>query len=111
MRDTTEHEAAISTLKGERKTLEAKLTLLDRELRQMQSKNFIEANGITLSDVEMSSGDDKPWFYNIDTFMCWLKKHQILKQFAEWNGYLHYTRDLIAGASKPTPGRMDDIPS
>lgn len=76
------------------------LAMMDRlrmQRRELESKAFIAANRITKADVELSSGDDKPWFGVIDEFVTWLKAQPSHKRFAEWNERIYYTTDLLAG--------------
>ena len=111
MKDTTKNEEALKGLKARRAILQRDIDLMERMLKKNRSQNFIEANDISFSDVEMSSGDDKPYFGSARKFGFWLRNNKCSKRFAEWNGRLHYTSELIVGIYKPTPGRVEYIPS
>ena len=91
----------IEAIDTELTSLEAQLKLLMARRgvlrRQLASKAFIAANGITKADVELSSGDDKPWFGMVSEFVKWLKTQSSHKRFAEWNETIYFTTDLLAG--------------
>lgn len=110
MKDITKLREAVKGLKAQRDILDHDIALAERLLRQMQSQNFIEANGVTARDVELSTRDDKSWFGDIDMFNSWIRTNNCKKRFAEWNGSLHYVSDLLADKFQPTPARIDDVP-
>lgn len=93
--------------------LNAELNKLIAKLRKMKSKQWIETNEVTRDQIEMSSGDDRPWFGHVGEFVKWLKQRRgILKRFAEWNGRIYLTADLLAGRfSGDAPGCVDDLAS
>lgn len=70
---------------------------LSRKRAELASKQFIAANKITKADVEMSSGEGKPWFVTVREFSVWLKKLPTLKRFAEWNERIYFTTDILQG--------------
>ena len=82
---------------------------LERDRRKLRSRAFLLENNLTLADVEMSSGDDRPWFGDVETFAEWLRSHSV-KQWAEWNGMIFRTSDLVAGNMPEAPERVEDLP-
>lgn len=92
------------------KPLLAQRDKLKSDRRVLLSKSFIEANHITKDDVELSSGDNKPWFGQISQFVEWLKAQPAHKRFAEWNETIYFTTDLLAGKMPPDmPTSIDDL--
>lgn len=83
--------------------LAQQLETLRRDLRDAESRKFISANRITKSDVEFRDGDGKPYFSTCWEFSKWLKEHST-KHWAEWNGIIYHTSDLMAGRMDSTPG-------
>jgi hypothetical protein len=76
-----------------------------------ESLIFIDANKIQKSDVEFSSGGDVPYFGQIDVFAKYLRElKRERKPWAEWNGIIYRTSDLLADAMPYTmPGRTNDL--
>ena len=89
--------------------LAEKLERLNRQLADMESRAFIEANKITRADVEMSSGDDKPWLGTVGEFGRWMRTHACSKRWAEWNGRIYFAADLMANRMPDMPGRTSDL--
>ena len=78
------------------KPLAARAEVLNRERRRLQSIAFIEANGVRKDDVEMSSGNGKPWFGTVWEFATWLKTNST-KRFCEWNESIYFTAEIVRG--------------
>mgnify|MGYP001612032416 CR=1 FL=1 len=90
--------------------------LLDRQAalrtkrRELASMAFIEANAITKDDVELSSGDGKPYFTFVHQFVEWLRSKNKCKRFAEWNGTIYFTSDLLSRRMPgDRPARIEDL--
>ena len=64
--------------------------------RKVLAAEWVVANTFTLDEIEMSDGDNKPWFGHIKTFGEWLSENSN-KRFAEWNGRIYFTSELAAG--------------
>lgn len=109
MFDITEFEEALQTLKDKQSVLLHETRGVEREIRRMKSKNFIAANAVSKIDVELSNGDDRPWFGDVFVFTDWLKGRKPLKRFVEWRGRLCFTSELIEGKFKPTDGYVEDL--
>ena len=77
----------IEVIKAKMKPLTARLTQLGIEAQLTESRQFIDTNVITAADVELSEGDDKPYFGHVGTFAEWLTDNST-KRFAEWNSRL-----------------------
>jgi glutathione S-transferase len=93
------------------KPLAEKLDRLTRQLADMQSREFIAVNKITLADVEMSAGVGKPFFGDVRQFTDWMKLRAAFnaKPWAEWNGFIYHASDLLAGRMPDMPGRIRDL--
>lgn len=103
-----EIETEIKNVEAEIAPLSTKLTTLKRQLSDTTSRNFVQANGITKDQVEMSSGDGKPRFGTCWEFGKWLKANSN-KRWAQWNTMIFHTADLVAGRMPDTGGRIDDL--
>ena len=77
--------------------LHERRVVLHREKRLLMSRQFIAINKITRDDVEMSSGDGRPFFGHTTAFIDWLKKRGTTKRFAEWNDKIYFMSDFLAG--------------
>ena len=99
----------IESLKAELEPLQARLSKLERDYRDALSREFIAANQITRDQVETSTKDEsKPWFGHIKEFVKWLGWHPG-KPWAEWNGMIYPTSELLAGRMTDTPALYDHI--
>lgn len=78
------------------RTFSQELDELKRQLKAYEAATFISANKIRREDVELSDGDDKPYFGNITGFIQWLKLNST-KNYAEWNTVIYRQSDLKAG--------------
>jgi hypothetical protein len=100
----------IAALKAEIQPLQDRLNKLARQKRDADSRDFIAANRITRDDVEMSSGDKKPWFGTVWEFGEWLTENS-KKVWAEWNGRIYHAADLVNGRMPDMPGEVDHLPN
>lgn len=82
---------------------------LMRERDQLIAKEWIAASRITKDDVQLSTNDGMPWFGHIVQFGEWLKKQRRRKLFAEWNGRIYYTDDIISGQIRDLPAMIKDL--
>ena len=89
-------ELEIQQIAEQMKPLIARTDVLNRERRRLKSVAFIEANNVRREDVEMSSGDGKPWFGTAWQFGEWLKANSD-KRFCEWNETIYLTAELAEG--------------
>lgn len=106
----TEVKREIMGLKAMIKPLEERLHIVQRERAHIESRIFIAANKINKEDVELSSGEGKPWFGTYVAFGEWLKANNITKPWAEWNGCIYNTSDVMAGRMpNDAPGYVDDL--
>ena len=81
---------------------------LERIYHDALSTEFIAANQITKDQIEPSDGEDKPWFGTISEFVKWLGWHPG-KPWAEWNGRVYRTSDLLENRMPDTPAIYDHI--
>jgi hypothetical protein len=107
-RDVLGVQREIEEAKQTIRPLAKKLERLNRQLADMESRAFIEANKITRADVEMSAGDGKPWFGTVTEFGLWMRTHGS-KRWAEWNGRIYHAADLMAGRMPDMPGCANDL--
>jgi hypothetical protein len=64
---------------------------LRKARRELLSKQFIEKHKPTFGEVEMSSGEGKPYFGHVWSFTHWMKENNIDKRFCEWNTMVYLT--------------------
>ena len=94
----------IAALEIQLKPLLDRMATLRIQERDTLSREFIAANRITLDDVEMSSGDGKEWFPTSYQFGKWLADNS-KKIWAEWNGRIYHSADIINGRMPDMPGK------
>lgn len=107
----------IQEIQSELRSIDAQIDPLVRRknqllnnLRTLRSLAWIEANGVRLKDVQLSSGDGIPWHGTIDAFREWLASRIKKKRFCEWNGRLFVTSDVVAGSFDMNgPGQLCDL--
>lgn len=80
------------------------------DLREALSREWVAANGVTMKDVQLSSGDGVPWFDHIQDYANWLAENST-RRWAEWNGRLYYAAELMAGKMHPNAaGLIEHVP-
>jgi hypothetical protein len=87
------------------------LNLLRLQHRDALSREFIAANRITLSDVEIRDHAEDEFgnhFDNAFQFGEWLLKNAT-KKWAEWNGVIYHTADLAANKMPDMPGLIQHL--
>lgn len=83
---------------------------LRAERGRLQSLAWIAANNVTRDQIELSAGEDRPYFEMIQTFGDWLRTRATNKRFCEWNDLLYFTSEIIAGhMDLDAPGRVEDV--
>lgn len=92
-----EIEAEIADIAAKLKPLGERIEELERVKRKLVSRNWIAANNVTRDQVELSDGDDKPFFCDVFEFGKWMKENNVKKRFCEWNGLIYFTAEIIAG--------------
>lgn len=109
--DTEKIENEIAMIDEKLKPLQERRAALERELRRLRSVEFIRVNKVTRDQIEMSSGDGKPYFGHFQSFGKWLDKTDCQKRFCEWNGEIHSTSEAKQGRFYThNPGRVEDVP-
>lgn len=105
-------DAEIADVTSAIKPLSNRLEALKRERIHLLSRNWIAANGVSIENVELSSGDGKPYFGIAYKFIEWLKANST-KRFCEWNGRIYYTSEMITGRMDydSSPALLDDVPA
>ena len=102
-----------SYLEFEIKECKSKTERLENYLEQIKSEEFVSENRITKDDVQLSHGDDLPWFGHITNFVDWLRKTNCKCPWSEWNGTLYSTKRLVNGeeaiGSYKAVGRVKDV--
>lgn len=92
-----EIERQIKALNEQMRPLIIERDKLENNRRHEQSRNFIKATKARIEDVELSSGEGKPWFGTIFEFSKYIKSKSIKKRFCEWNDRVYFTSDILAG--------------
>ena len=102
----------IDDLEAEIAPLTERLEQLKRQKRDEDSREFIAVNRITRDDVEMSSGEGKPWFGTIWEFGRWMRTRAVTKPWAEWNGMIYQSTGLMSDPPRPhtSAGLVDHLP-
>ena len=91
--------------------LEDELVALRSQLRDAVSREWIAANGVTLEDVQLPWGDDIPVFLTVYKFGDWMRSTGCKKRWAEWNGALYSSAELMAGRmARDAPGLLEHVP-
>jgi hypothetical protein len=108
MKTSTEIQAEIRKLNEQIEPLQRARDELKREESEVLSREFIAANNITLDDIEMSNGEEKPWFGHAYAFGEWLKTNS-KKPWAEWNGGIYHAADLINKHMRQTNGMVSTL--
>jgi len=75
---------------------------LRKEKRELSSRQFIEEHKPTLDEVEMSSGEGKPYFGHVWAFTHWMKENNTDKRFCEWNEIVYLTSEMLQGRMSQT---------
>lgn len=85
----------LAELKHQAATLQRQIAVEERRRTDEWYRRNISLFGITLDKVELSSGDDKPWFSMLPKFLEWCEKNS-RKMFVEWNTlvYLRVNVDM-----------------
>lgn len=108
--DSSELKAQIDVRSREIDRLRHLNSIDESELRYRESKAAISAHKITKALVFTTDGDDKPWFNHVKNYAEWIAKQPTLLPWAEWNGMVYQSRDLIAGHMPESAIRYEDIP-
>jgi hypothetical protein len=84
---------------------------LKSALRKAKAAEEVERRNIRLEDVELSSGDDRPWFKSFWRFRDWLiREGKLSKQYVEWNRQLHPMDNVLANKFEPlNAATIDDL--
>jgi hypothetical protein len=96
-----EVEAEVNRLSLEISSLIKKREPLQNQLRELQSRHYIETLGIKKGDCETPNGHGE-WFGTVWSFAEWLKSHSE-KPWAIWNGRIYRSSDLMAGRMPESP--------
>ncbi len=106
----------MSAITDEIADLDRQIAVLQRRKREIEerkeqadSKAYIALTGMSLKDVQLSSGPGVPWFGHVDQFIAWLAQQSPRKRWAEWNTSIHNTTELLTGRWGTTPVRMEDL--
>lgn len=102
-------ESHIKGKMAELKPYQEKLHKLHLDHRTFKSKEFIRVNNIKRHDVQENMGKEIPYFFTFNAFGEWLKTLSDRKPWAEWNGVIYRTEDVIAGRMTEMPGLVEDL--
>lgn len=103
----------LASLKDQRAVLQREIDIVERELSEALSRQWIEVNRVTRDRVHViSSGatnGDAPYFGSVWQFAEWLKSHGT-RPYAAWNTLIYLTSDLTAGRMPADmPGRLEHV--
>jgi hypothetical protein len=104
-------DTQLADVDGRLSSLEDLQRSLTSERRKLLSQQFVEVTNVTLADVELSTGEDRPYFTTFGEFGKWLKKNNIQRRYAEWNTLLYYTSDAMAGRMGESLAELEDVPA
>lgn len=82
---------------------------LKAQIRRVEARNWLQDNWVTMDQVALSSGDDRPWFGDVWSFAKWIKANEAEKRFAEWNTMIYFASDLIAGRMPEAKAYLSDL--
>jgi len=107
--ESTKTAKEIAKFQSELEPMLKQMQVLCRKEQDALSQEFISANQITREQVELSGGNDKPWFGTVYEFGKWLAANP-KKPWAEWNGRIYHTIDLINGRMPEMPAFTEHLP-
>jgi len=81
---------------------------LQRELGDLQSEQYIRINGITKANTQESNVPGKR-FGIITEFGKWLAVNPNHRPWAEWNGRIYRSSDLIKGRMPESPALYESL--
>jgi hypothetical protein len=88
----------------------AELEGLRRKHRETVSREWIAANNVTAAKVQLSSAEGLPYFGDVMTFARWMKDTGCSAPWAEWNGLLYSSAELMAGRMcRDAPGYAEHV--
>lgn len=111
MRTTSEIESELQRLVSEVQPLNIRVSRLRAERDEAMSREFIAVNRITRKDVQMSGGEGVPFFGVVTSFGDWMKANNNPKRWAEWNGRIYHSSDLMNHRMQDMPGLVEHIPA
>lgn len=88
--------------------LSVQMLVLKEQQSDLESENFIKKNKIKLRNVELSDGKGKPYFLNARQFGLWLK-YNSTKKWAEWNGRIFSSKDIIDGTMSYSKAKLKTL--
>ncbi len=100
----------IAALTEEIKPLVQQRDALKKRVTRMKSRAWIEANGVTHENLQLSTGDGLPRFLLRTHFVEWLAKQGNPKRFCEWATCIMFTREFIAGRLEFGNANIDELP-
>lgn len=95
-------------IQNEIEVLNSRKQKIDREIRRIESYEYIKANSIEKDDV-WDVESHAVYFPQSSHLWDYLVANPVKEKYVTWNGRLHLTRDMASGAFKPTPARYEDL--
>jgi hypothetical protein len=104
-------KAEINTLRASVKPLMDRIDALQEQLREVQSREWIAANGVKRGDVAVP-GVDMPVFLSLRAAGNWLRENDGAKRWIAWDSRVRSLADVWAGRTSgaPPPGRIEHVP-
>lgn len=108
--NTIELKAEIDARTAHLAPLLAELESLKYQHEVAVSHEWIAANNVTVDQVRSSDGDDVPWFGTVTEFGQWMKATGCAAPWAEWNGRIYASAEIMAGRiSREAPGMYEHV--
>ena len=83
---------------------------LRRQYDEAVSREWIAANNVTPDRLQRSDAKDLPWFGTVQEFARWMKESGCTAMWAEWNGRIYSTAELMSGRmSREAPGLAEHV--
>ncbi len=96
---------------------------LTQLLNKCDSKRWIQANKVTLDDIQISSKsvansiarkvpDNMPFFMDVHSFGQWMRENDIQTRYFEWNNRIYYRLEFFVTNRLPSNqwAHIKDVP-
>lgn len=111
MDDIAKLEERERALASQIKALEIQRQQVSEDLTNARSRQWVEANEVTIDMVQLSSGPRVPCFDYFGKFIDWVRsKGPPYKPYIEWNNSIHLTSEAMDGPFfRPTRGLIEHV--
>lgn len=108
MQTTEQIKKEIAELEEALRPIARRLSDLRASLAEAESREYIRVNNITRAGVEFSNAPEVRYFGTVYEFGKWIQANS-LKAWAEWNGRIYRSSDLILGRMPDSPAIADHL--